>query len=197
MSLIVQKIIYTTLGILLTINNPCYATNFQINEEKSKLTYSLSDFGIVFKRKPLPMKGFVQVEKDLLKKIDLTVRFTSKNPFFRSFIEYDKYPDFTFTSTLEKPIAFKDEKYITLKGNVTFHGITRQITAKLKNLSTENEFIFRGPINIKMTNFGLTPPRFLIFKVDNTIKNDVEIYSTPIYVENAEPKSAQPNNSAH
>lgn len=195
MSSLVQKIIYTTLGILLHLNTPCYATNFQINEEKSKLTYSLSDFGIVFKRKPLPMKGFVQVEKDLLKKIDLTVRFTSKNPFFRNFIEYDKYPDFTFTSTLENPIAFKNEKYITLKGNVTFHGITKKINAKLKNLSTENEFIFRGPINIKMTEFGLTPPRFLIFKVDNLIKTDAEIYSTPIYVENAKSKSPEPNES--
>lgn len=195
MSLLIRKTIYTTLAIWLITSKACYATNFQINEEKSKLTYSLSDFGIVFKRKPLPMKGFIQTERDLLKKISLTVRFTSHNPFFRSFIEYDKYPDFSFTSNLEKPIIFKDEKYITLKGKVTFHGITKEINAKLKNLSTENEFFFRGPINIKMTEFGLKPPRFLIFKVDNLIKTDVEIYSTPIYIENAKTKLPQPSDS--
>lgn len=191
MSSFFQKIFYTTLGILLTLNNPCHAVNFQIDEEKSKLTYSLSDFGIVFKRKSLPMKGFIQTEKAQLKKINLTVRFTSKNPFFRKFIEYDKYPDFTFVSTLENPIDLKDEKSVTLKGNVTFHGVTRQINAELENLSTDKEFIFSGPINIKMTSFGLTPPRFLIFKVDNLIKTNVEIHSTPIYIENADSKSLQ------
>lgn len=197
MSIIVQKIIYITLVFLFTINYPSHATNFQINEEKSKLTYSLSQFGIVFKRKPLPMKGFVQIEKELLKKISLTVRFTSQNPFFRKFIEYNKYPDFTFLSALENPITFKDQKTINVKGHVTFHGITKQIEAQLENFSTDNEIVFKGPINIKMTEFGLKPPRFLIFRVDDAIKTDVEIYSSPIYVENAESSSLLPAISPH
>lgn len=197
MSKLVQKIIYTTLGFLLTINFPCYATNFQINEEKSKLTYSLSEFGIVFKRKPLPMKGFIQIEKDLLKKIVLTVRFTSKNPFFRRFIEYDKYPDFTFSSTLDNPILIKNQGFITVKGKVTFHGITKEIKINLENTSTNSEFVFKGPINIKMTEFGLTPPRFLFFRVDDKIETEVEIYSTPIYVESTSPTSELQNPSPH
>jgi hypothetical protein len=171
-------IIYLFILFSLTISN-CSAKDLIINEEKSKLTYSLSEFGFVFKKKPLPMRGFLNIEKDLLNKIDLKVKFTSKNPFFRKFINYKQYPDFSFISTEKNPINFEKESF-TITGDVSFHGVTKRMTIELKNASDIENYLFTGEINIKMTDFGLTPPRFLFFRVDDHIKTEVEIYSNKV-----------------
>jgi len=51
---------------------------------------------------------------------------------------------------------------------------------ELKNVSDTENYLFTGEINIKMTEFGLIPPRFLFFRVDDHIKTEVEIYSNKI-----------------
>lgn len=170
--------IYLIILFSLTISN-CYAKNLIIDEEKSKLTYSLSEFGFVFKRKPLPMKGFIDVDKNSLKKIDMTVRFTSKSSFFRKFINYDKYPDFTFVSKNNEPIDLKNKTF-KISGDVTFHGVTKNIEVELLNNSDDENFFFSGNLDMKMTDFDLIPPRFLFFRIDDLIKTEVEIYSSKV-----------------
>ncbi len=173
---IIQKIIYSTLCFLLTIDLSSHAKISKINEEKSKLTYALSEFGIVFKRKPLPMMGTINIENNNFKSVDLVVRFTSKNPFFRRFIDYDKYPDFSFSSSLLKPLKITEGVPFNIEGLVTFHGVTKKIKIALIKEIIDDKDAIHGNIEIKMTEFGLTPPRFLFFRVDDLIENKIEIY---------------------
>ena len=117
------------------------ADTFQLDEKKSKVTYTLTQFGFPFKRKGLPTTGEISLNKDLteLESLELKTKFISKNFLFKKFINFDKYPDFQFVSTLSKPIPINGVKVIELSGNVLFHGVTRNITIKLHNKSTDKK----------------------------------------------------------
>ena len=167
----------------------CSSVNAKIirlDESKSKLIYTLTQFNIPFKRKALPTTGIVLIEKNkssagnnfalsLLKGLTTKTRFTSKNPFFRKVIDYDIYPFLTFSSRLEKPIKLKGAELINIQGDLTFHGVTRKVEISLKPKYEEDFILLTGAIIIKMTNFGITPPRFLFLRVDDNIKTKIEL----------------------
>ena len=169
-----------------------YAKSFNLDEDKSKITYSLTQFGIPFKRKDLPASGKVYFTDDEalenklpcsesfpIAGVDLTAKFTSKNPLFRKVINLDKYPSFSFSSKIEAPILLSDKEFVEIPGYLTFHGVTQNINAELKCKKEESKLILRGHLNIKMTDFGIKPPRILFIPIDNVIKNKIEIVVSP------------------
>ncbi|GEM_PF-1571924 len=158
----------------------------KLDVNKSKLIYTLTQYSIPFKRKTLPTTGIAFIKKNksfsgnnseliLLKGLDTKTRFTSKNPFFRKVIDYDHFPFLTFSSRLENPIYISKVDPITITGNLTFHGVTRK-TEVILEPEYDNDFILlTGIISIKMTDFGITPPRFLFLRVDDHIKTKIEL----------------------
>ena len=155
------------------------ANALTLNCEESKITYSLSCLGIVFKKKDLPIKGEVEIENVdssyFLKKLNLITSFTSKNPLFRKVIEYDKYPYIQFDSLIETPLRLNDNEIIELDGTLTFHGVTKKMKIPLDCLKQNDSILITGPLNIPMTEFGITPPRILFIKVDDVIKTRIEL----------------------
>ena len=153
------------------------AKTFLLDEKKSKVTYTLTQFGFPFKRKALPTTGEIVLSEDLkeLKFLKLKTKFISKNFLFKKFINFDQYPDFQFVSMLDKPVRIDGVKVIELSGYVLFHGVTKPITIKLKNKSTDKKIILVGYLNIEMSNFGLIPPHFVFFTMDDLIRNKVEL----------------------
>ena len=176
MTLMIKKILILILC-LFVVQNSAQATNIPLDENQSKVTYTLTAFSIPFKRKPLPASGTIYFNQDLslFKGINLKCKFTSVNPIFRKFINFDKYPYFQFSGNLENPISLKGKKIIELTGDISFHGVTKKTKVKLKNNSNDNLISFIGFVNIKMTDFGLKPPRFLFLSVDNPIKTKFEL----------------------
>ena len=152
------------------------ATTLQLDEKKSKVTYTLTQYGFPFKRKGLPTIGEIELSEDLkaLKGIKIKTKFISKNILFKKFISFDQYPDFQFASTLSEPISISED-VIELLGEVLFHGVVKPITIKLKNKSTNKKIILVGYLNIEMSNFGLIPPHFAFFTMDDLIRNKVEL----------------------
>ena len=152
------------------------ATTLQLNEKKSKVTYTLTQYGFPFKRKGLPTTGKIRLSEDLkeLEFLKLKTKFISKNILFKKFISFDQYPDFQFASTLSEPISISED-VIELLGEVLFHGVVKPITIKLKNKSTNKKIILVGYLNIEMSNFGLIPPHFAFFTMDDLIRNKVEL----------------------
>ena len=153
------------------------ASTLQLDEKKSKITYTLTDFGFPFKRKALPTIGEISLSEDLkeLTGLKLKTKFISKNFLFQKFINFDQYPDFQFVSIPDKPVLIDGVKVIELTGDVLFHGATKRITIKLNNKSTDKKIILTGYLNIEMSNFGLIPPHFIFFRMDDLIRNKVEI----------------------
>lgn len=149
----------------------------QLDEKKNKITYTLTNFGFPFKRKALPTTGELILSDDLKELISLKLKtkFISKNFLFKKFINFDKYPDFQFVSVLDKPVQIDGVEVIELSGDVLFHGETKRITIKLTNKSTDKKIILTGYLNIEMSNFGLVPPHFVFFRMDDLIKNKVEL----------------------
>ena len=171
---------WKTIFITLCVCIFCLGANaniLQLNEKKSKVTYTLTQYGFPFKRKGLPTTGEIELSEDLkeLKSLKLKTKFISKNFLFQKFINFDQYPDFQFVSMLDKPILIDGVEIIELPGNVLFHGETKSIIIKLKNKSTDEKIILSGYLNIEMSNFGLVPPHFVFFTMDDLIKNKVEL----------------------
>ena len=165
--------------LLLPFNNIASAKNLELIEKKSKVTYTLTQFGFPFKRKALPTTGEISLSEDLkaLKSLKMKTKFISKNFLFKKFINFDQYPDFQFISTINKPIQIDGVKVIELSGNVLFHGVTKPVTIRLNNKSTDKKIIFVGYLNIEMSNFGLIPPKFIFFTIDDFIRNKVELFA--------------------
>ena len=153
------------------------ARTLQLNEKKSKVTYTLTQFGFPFKRKGLPTTGEINLSEDskMLQGLKLKTKFISTNFLFQKFISFDLYPDFQFVAVIDKPILLKGIKVIELSGDVLFHGAHKRITIKLKNKSTDKKIIFSGYLNIEMSGFGLVPPHFAFFTMDDLIRNKVEL----------------------
>ena len=171
------KIIFITLCLFICCILETNAVTYQLDEKKSKVTYTLTNFGFPFKRKPLPTTGEIILSEDLkeLESLKLKTRFISKNFLFKKFINFDQYPDFQFVSILDKPIQIEGVKVITLTGDVLFHGATKRVRIELNNKSTDKKIIFTGYLNIEMSNFGLVPPHFIFFRMDDLIRNKVEL----------------------
>lgn len=154
-----------------------FANSLNLDGSKSKITYTLSTFGIPFKRKSLPALGYIDRTDNVLKELNLKVDFTSRNPLFRKIIDYDKYPYFLFSSTLNEPIILDECCYFLIDGNVTFHGVTKKVKVKIKCNNHKNKVLLRGYLKIKMTDFGIKPPRILFIPVDNVIRTKIELCS--------------------
>lgn len=153
------------------------AAVLQLDEKKSRVTYTLTQFGFPFKRKGLPTTGEIILNENSreLEGLKLKTKFISKNFLFKKFINFDQYPDFQFVAVFDKPILIYGAKEIELSGDVLFHGVTKRITIKLKNKSTDKKIILSGYLNIEMSNFGLIPPHFVFFTMDDLIRNKVEL----------------------
>ena len=113
----------------------------------------------------------------LLERLDLRANFTSKLALFRKTINYDKYPYFSFTADIKEPIFINDNSFIDLCGNITFHGVTKKETIRLKCSSTKDYVQLIGYINIKMSEFGIIPPRILFITIDDLVKTKIELHT--------------------
>lgn len=165
---------------LFLLGHTAYAKSFELDKDKSKITYALTKFGIPFKKKPLPAEGQIELENSSLSSLNLKARFTSKNPLFRKLISIEKYPYFSFYSNLKNPILLlQDSELPDLTGYLTFHGITKKVNVtKLRCKKSENIISLTGFLNIKMTDFGIEPPRILFIKIDDAISTKIELYSS-------------------
>lgn len=82
-------------------------------------------------------------------------------------IEALKYPTVSFKSN---DIKFESENII-VKGLLTFHGITREITMLGKVRFNDNKsLIVEGSFQISLTDFKVKRPRLLFIPSDDTLK---------------------------
>ena len=170
---------FLTLALLLTslIGSPSHS-NLSLNQNKTKLTYTLTKFGIPFKRKSLRATGHISMDRNAhLHEIKLESKFNSKSSLFRRTINQKQYPSFSFYTKLQTPIPISKSKPVRIKGFVNFHGVTRQVTLNLICNSTKKHVALDGYLAIKMTDFGIKPPKIFFISVDDRIKTKIELFA--------------------
>ena len=178
----IRKIITLVFSFCLAANT-AFAETINFDETKSRINYIFSYLSVPVKKKFLPATGHIIIEKNnnliFLKGLDLDVQFTSKSKVFKKAIDYDKYPNFKFQANLESPIPLTGDKSIELEGYLLFHGVTEKIKIELQNKQNEEGISLIGFFDIKMTDFGIIPPRIFFIVLDDTIKAKVELLAMP------------------
>lgn len=81
-------------------------------------------------------------------------------------LEVLKYPRVTFLSTAIKQVDSKLE----IIGNLTFHGIKKEITFEAKRENTKNEIVITGTFPIKLTDYNIEKPSLLMIPVEDEMK---------------------------
>jgi polyisoprenoid-binding protein YceI len=86
-------------------------------------------------------------------------------------LEALKFPKVTFVSTRIVP----DGAGLQVEGSLTFHGVTRPVTLVVSQQETKSEVTYKGQFQIKLTDFGVDPPSFMLVKTNDDMKLNLEM----------------------
>jgi polyisoprenoid-binding protein YceI len=75
------------------------------------------------------------------------------------------YPDVTFTATK----IISNGQITTVKGQLTFHGVTDDIVATVTPVWSDSAVSFTGGFNISLTQFKIDRPSLLMILVSDTL----------------------------
>ena len=82
-----------------------------------------------------------------------------------------KYPQVKFASTS----ITNSDSVLTVKGQLTFHNITKAISFSAKKKYTGNEMMVTGGFSIKLTDYGIQPPTLMMAAAEDLVK--LEFYT--------------------
>lgn len=91
----------------------------------------------------------------------------------------DRFPKIIFTLVSVNDLVFDKNIFCTINGDLTINNITRKISFKINGKKVNDDYyIFNGIVNVKMTDFNITPPVALLgtLKVGNSIKLILNIH---------------------
>ena len=77
-----------------------------------------------------------------------------------------KYPNITFSAAN----ILEDGENLTIKGNLTFHGVTKPLELKAKKTLTKSSIKVDGAFEINMDDYGVEPPGLMGIKTNKEIK---------------------------
>jgi polyisoprenoid-binding protein YceI len=75
-----------------------------------------------------------------------------------------KYPTISFVST-----GIVYDAKILVKGNLTFHGVTKPIQFYITEQTVKNRKVVEGGFEIKLTDFKIDPPSLMFVKAEDKI----------------------------
>lgn len=88
-------------------------------------------------------------------------------------LETQKYPEIVFDVT---DILDGEQDKFRIIGNLTLHGVTRQVGIPASAIAEKGKLVVRGAIGLNMTDYGIEPPVLaLIIKVAEEVKISFEI----------------------
>lgn len=88
-------------------------------------------------------------------------------------LKTEKNPTILFSSIRQESVhEIKEGVYnLILKGNLTIAGVKKEINLNIECTQTESEIVLKGSKIIKMTDYGMTPPKAMF----GTIKTGDEV----------------------
>lgn len=82
-----------------------------------------------------------------------------------------KYPNVKFASTS----VVNNDTTLNVKGQLTFHNITKAVSFVAKKKFVGNEMIVNGGFSIKLTDYGIEPPTLMMAAAEDLVK--LEFYT--------------------
>jgi polyisoprenoid-binding protein YceI len=82
-----------------------------------------------------------------------------------------KFPNVTYVSNS----VTIDSGDFTSSGNITFHGVSVPVALKGKIVREGNKSIFTGDFNLKMTQFGISPPSLMGISTEDNFKLEFRV----------------------
>jgi polyisoprenoid-binding protein YceI len=87
-------------------------------------------------------------------------------------LKVKKHPGITFTQTEKVSVTTNGTAFTgTVRGNLTIAGETKAVSIAISGNTAQNKLKVNGKVNLKMTQFGMEPPRAML----GTIKAGDEI----------------------
>ncbi len=100
--------------------------------------------------------------------------------FNENYVESDKYPKATFKGQI---LSFDqlgaDEKMVTILGDITIHGVTKNIETQAKIIKTEENISLKGSFPVKVADFKIKIPAVVINNIAETIEVSFELDHKP------------------
>ncbi|SHI41553.1 YceI family protein [Aquimarina spongiae] len=90
--------------------------------------------------------------------------------FNENYVESDKYPKATFKGELINFSTLENNAEVTIKGNLTIHGVTKPTVIKAKIKKTEGNISLEGNFPVKVEDFNIEIPSVVVNNIAKTIK---------------------------
>ncbi len=101
----------------------------------------------------------------------------------RKAMEVERYPEIRFTlSEVEASfpsLAERADTALKITGMLMIHGVERIITLTGRARTVEGRLWVRGEGTVKMTNFGITPPKKLFLSVKDEVRVSFDVLLAP------------------
>lgn len=91
------------------------------------------------------------------------------------FLDTDEFPFITFVGTAEAESPLEQHFKGTLRGRLTIKNVTRAVEIPLDVTPEENGYLARGEAMVRMTDFSIPIPRFLIFVAEDPVVVKLQI----------------------
>ena len=108
-------------------------------------------------------------------------RLRSGNPLYDSELhrraEARRYP--TIVGEVRGAVA-GDDGVFRVEGDLTFHGVTRRVTDDLRVRADGSRLVIEGQHVFDVREFGLTPPRLLMLKVEPEVTVRISLVAEPV-----------------
>jgi polyisoprenoid-binding protein YceI len=94
----------------------------------------------------------------------------------REFLQTDRYPFITVRGSAtnrERPGAAPFRAW--LRGTATIRGVTRELEMPLTVIALADEYRAEGEVTIRLSDFGIPTPRFLVFVAEDPVTVRVRV----------------------
>jgi polyisoprenoid-binding protein YceI len=94
----------------------------------------------------------------------------------RDFLQTDRFPFITFKGTVSVPeLAAAGLIHTGLRGSLTIRDVTRDLEMPVEITALADEYRASGEVTVRLTQFGISIPKFLIFVAEDPVLIRVRI----------------------
>jgi polyisoprenoid-binding protein YceI len=152
-----------------------------VDKKKSTITYSMNHVLHAWDAVSPDVNGVVQLKADgNIEKVAIVAKISSfdskssnRDAHTLEVTEALKFPNISFVSTA---ITESKNGELDVKGNLQFHGVTKEISFKAVSKNNNGTVQVNGNFIFLLEDFKVPRPSFMLKQVDNEVKVKFEVF---------------------